>query len=201
MKLRILLLNIGSSQQRYQCWEWRIMCGRLHTSFPVFLFGWLRDSHFYPIWHSCGPLVMTSSNGKIFRVTGFLWGEFTGHRWIPFTKARATQSFDVFFDLRLNKWLSKQSRRRWFETPSRSLWRHCNVKLLALSGNLKWENCNIIFAPRDLCIGLTFSPSNLYGVLYCRSCRAEYRGIATCIDGYHVKATRKKSWHVIEMLE
>ena len=36
-----------------------------------------------------------------------------------------TRSFDVFFDLRLNKWLSKLSRRRWFETPSRSLWRHC----------------------------------------------------------------------------
>ena len=26
-----------------------------------------------------------------------------------------TRSFDVFFDLRLNKWLSKQSRRWWFE--------------------------------------------------------------------------------------
>ena len=37
-----------------------------------------------------------------------------------------TWSFDVYFDLRLNKWLIKQSRRRWFETPSRSLWRHCN---------------------------------------------------------------------------
>ena len=32
----------------------------------------------------------------------------------------------VFFDLRLTKRLSKQSRRRWFETPSRSLWRDCN---------------------------------------------------------------------------
>ena len=39
-----------------------------------------------------------------------------------------TQSFDVFFDLHLNKRLSKQSRRRWFETPSRSLWRDCNVQ-------------------------------------------------------------------------
>ena len=39
-----------------------------------------------------------------------------------------TRSFDVFFDLRLNKRLSKQSRRRWFETPSRSLWRNCNDK-------------------------------------------------------------------------
>ena len=35
-------------------------------------------------------------------------------------------SFDVFFDLCLNRRLSKQSRRRWFETPSRPLWRHCN---------------------------------------------------------------------------
>ena len=37
------------------------------------------------------------------------------------------RSLDVFFDLHLNKRLSKQSRRWWFETPSRSLWRHCNV--------------------------------------------------------------------------
>ena len=38
-----------------------------------------------------------------------------------------TQSFDVFFDLRLNKRLSKQSWSWLFETPSRSLWRHCNA--------------------------------------------------------------------------
>ena len=38
-----------------------------------------------------------------------------------------TRSFDVFFDLRLNKWLSKQSGRRSVETPWLSLWRHCNV--------------------------------------------------------------------------
>ena len=36
------------------------------------------------------------------------------------------RSFDVFFDLHLNKRLSKQSRRWWFGTPSRPLWRHCN---------------------------------------------------------------------------
>ena len=54
------------------------------------------------------------------------------HRWVTggFPSPRpVTRSFDVFFDLRLNKRLSEQSRRRWFETPSRSLWRHCNVKL------------------------------------------------------------------------
>ena len=31
--------------------------------------------------------MITSSNGNIFRVTGPLWGEFTGYRWIPPTKA------------------------------------------------------------------------------------------------------------------
>ena len=34
-----------------------------------------------------GHNMMTSSNGNIFRVTGHLCGEFTGHRWIPHTKA------------------------------------------------------------------------------------------------------------------
>ena len=38
-----------------------------------------------------------------------------------------TRGFDFFFDLRLNKRWSKQSRRRWFETQSRSLCRHGNV--------------------------------------------------------------------------
>ena len=37
-----------------------------------------------------------------------------------------TRSFDVFFDLRLNKRLSIQSWDWWFETLSRPLWRHCN---------------------------------------------------------------------------
>ena len=38
-----------------------------------------------------------------------------------------TRSFDVFFNLCLNKRLSKQSWSWWFETPSRSSWRHCNI--------------------------------------------------------------------------
>ena len=46
-------------------------------------------------------------------------------RWIPRTKATA-RSFDVFFDLRLNKRLRKQPWGWWFETLSWSLWRHRN---------------------------------------------------------------------------
>ena len=37
-----------------------------------------------------------------------------------------TRSFNVFFDLLLNKRLSKQSWGGWLETLSRQLWCHCN---------------------------------------------------------------------------
>ena len=47
-------------------------------------------------------------------------GEYSSHRPV-------SRSFDIFFDLRLNKRTNKQSRHKWFDTSSRSLWRHCKV--------------------------------------------------------------------------
>ena len=41
-----------------------------------------------------------------------------------------TRTFDIFFDLRLTKRLSKQSRRWLYKTLSRSLWRHCIAEKL-----------------------------------------------------------------------
>ena len=69
---------------------------------------------------------MTSSNGTFSTLLAIcvgnspVTGEFLAQRPV-------TRSFDVFFDLRLNKRLSKQSWGWWFETPWRSLWRHRNV--------------------------------------------------------------------------
>ena len=69
--------------------------------------------------------MMTSSNGDISALLALcagnspVTGEFPSQRPV-------TRSFDVFFDLRLNKRLIKQSRRGWFETPSHPLWRYCN---------------------------------------------------------------------------
>ena len=74
---------------------------------------------------------MTSPNGNIFRVIGPLCGEFTGPRWIPHTKASDAELW-CFFDLRLNKRLSKQSWGWWFETLSHPLWRHRNGNLYYL---------------------------------------------------------------------
>ena len=77
--------------------------------------GYYGNSPWYPTHY-----MMTSSNGNIFRVTGPLCGEFPSQRPV-------TRSFDVSLICALNKRSSKQSWGWWFETPSRSLWRHCNV--------------------------------------------------------------------------
>ena len=49
-----------------------------------------------------------------------------------------TRSFDVFFDLRRNKRLSKRSWGWWFKTPWHSLWRHCNYIKMQFSVLFDW---------------------------------------------------------------
>ena len=56
-----------------------------------------------------------------------------------------TRSSDVSFHLRLNKHLKTQSRGRWYETPSCSLWRHRNEKQIRLMSNsLVWVTTCIL---------------------------------------------------------
>ena len=83
--------------------------------------------------------MMTLSNGNIFRVTGHLCGEFTGPGEFP-TQRPVTWSFDVYFDLRPNKRLSKQSLGWWFETLSPPLLRHRNAFTI---GVWEWINTPI----------------------------------------------------------
>ena len=67
--------------------------------------------------------MMTSSNENFFRIAGRAGNSpVTGE--LPAQRPVAWSS-DVFFDLRLNKRLSTQTWGWWYETPSRSLWRHC----------------------------------------------------------------------------
>ena len=49
-----------------------------------------------------------------------------------------TRSFDVYFDLRLNKRLSKQSWGWWFETLPRLFWHHSNES--QSFNNIRWES-------------------------------------------------------------
>ena len=62
-------------------------------------------------------------------------------------------SFDVFFDLHL----SKQTRRRWFETLSRSLWRHCNVPAIVLDLEYCVEDYHCYIASCGLFFQLCFT--------------------------------------------
>ena len=75
-------------------------------------------THRFPIF------MMTSSNGNVFCVTGPLCREFTGHRWIPLTKASYAKLWCFLWPA--PEQINNQDA-VWFETPLRSLWRHCNV--------------------------------------------------------------------------
>ena len=65
------------------------------------------------------------------RYWSFVWGI----HWSPVNSPHKGQwRRALMFSLicGLNKRLSKQSWSRWFETPSRSSWRHCNVRALVM---------------------------------------------------------------------
>ena len=89
-------------------------------------------SHWYTIEDKlCYHTMIVSSNGNIFlHYWPFVRGIHRSlcDRWFP-SQRPVMWSFDVFFDLRLNKWLSKQSRCWWFEMPSWSLWHHRNATI------------------------------------------------------------------------
>ena len=52
---------------------------------------WTHERHLISHSHRWAIIMMTSSNGNIFCVTGPLWGESTSHRWISLTKACDTE--------------------------------------------------------------------------------------------------------------
>ena len=91
----------------------------------------------------------TSSNGDIFRVTDPLCGKSSVTDEFP-TQRPVTRSFGVFFDLRLNKRLSKRPRGWWFETPSWPLWRHDNAVT-----EIKYHDFTHGYISIDPCRGLS----------------------------------------------
>ena len=83
------------------------LCGHVRTWIVYLMTWWLHQMETF------------STLLAICAVNSPVTGEFPAQRPV-------TQSFDVFFDLHLNKWLSKQSWGWWFGAPSLSLWRHYN---------------------------------------------------------------------------
>ena len=69
--------------------------------------------------------MMTLSNGNLFRVTGPLWGESTGHRWIPLAKASDAELWCLLWSV------PEQTVEQTLETlviwdAIAPLWRHLN---------------------------------------------------------------------------
>ena len=95
----------------------------LRKVYLVYVYGW-----FSVLPPGALKLMMTLSNGNIFRVSGSLWGESNGHRGIP-SPMPLTRSFDIFFNVRLNNgWANSR-----YAGDLRRHGAHCDV-LLKLTG-------------------------------------------------------------------
>ena len=102
-------------------WSTGSTCGRRLSVVPIFAIASLAWIHAAPQnswWRH--PMETFSALLAICAGNSPVPGEFLGQRPV-------TRSFGVFFDLRLNKRLSKQSWGWWLETLSRPSWRHHNV--------------------------------------------------------------------------
>ena len=86
----------------------RCLCLSILSIYPAGLFPWIWWRHQMQTFSAL--LAMCTRNSLV-------TGEFSAQRPV-------TRGFDVFFDLRLNKRLSKQLWGWWFETLSHQLWRY-----------------------------------------------------------------------------
>ena len=70
-----------------------------------------------------------------------------------------TRSFGVFFDLRLNERLSKQSWGWWFETHSRPIWHHSNDIVIVSDSHHKEQVLQEPFPCHDAIIWCALAPN------------------------------------------
>ena len=117
--------------------------------------------------------MMTSSNGNILPR---YWPFVRGIHQSPVNSLHQGQWRGLWcflwsaVDKRLGKRLGKQSWGWWFETPSRSLWRHCNDKYeLGISTNLysmslRWNEEQLVCetSPRFPMMGYVFGPGGRF---------------------------------------
>ena len=114
---------------------------------------------------SSAPLAFCAGNSPV-------TGEFP-------TQRPMTQSFHIFFDLSLNKRLSKQSRRWWFETPSRALWHHCLTHTINIidTNDLKTQRYRY---------WLSFHKTNsAFGIVSLKIITFEYMGLLNFVVIYY----------------
>ena len=85
--MNLLLCKTSYTDMRFSSTPWWIFAVTHEWITSKVIFIVLFRTYSWDCWTPRPHTMMTSSNGNIFRVTGPLYGEFTDHRWIPFTKA------------------------------------------------------------------------------------------------------------------
>ena len=108
--------------------------------------------------YSVYQFIMALSNGNISAILYLCDGNPPVTGGFP-SQRPVARSVAVFFDLRMSTQLSKQSRRRWFETPSRSLWRHCNVQSFPMCYGLLHTQ-KLTHSVRNLLFGCSLKPTD-----------------------------------------
>ena len=123
-----------------------------------------------------------------------------------------TRSFDVFFDLRLNKRLSKHAWDCWIEKPSRSLWRLCNdffscfPHLRLMCCRITWygETYTGMVFTSEYCINYRLNHLNntaLFSVgICCVSGDNRYDSIHMAVDGMLIRDTLFTEEHCVHNL-
>ena len=105
-------------------WALKQFITRVHTLFSIYMTIYL-NLRWKVGGTKCSLCVLCEPAGLFdyFHIDGLLQAR---HNSRGLAQRPVTWSFDVSFDLCLNKQLSAQSRCRWFEMPSCSLWCYCN---------------------------------------------------------------------------
>ena len=148
-----------------------------------------------------GPLpafMMMLSNDNIYRVTRPLWEEPTDHEMD--SPDKRLWRWALMFSLSCAWRLRKQPRRRWFETPSRSLWRRRNVTdkyMINLSEPLFKMAFEKECTVRDVC-GLRLR-SSLFTYLWVRNCIPpnDISAIGPWSDGFTQLMAIALSWFCV----
>ena len=112
--------------------------------------------------------MMSSSNGNMFRVTGPLCGQFTGHRWIPRTNARFAELWCFLWSL-IMEYIRRLPQRNNVNNVCNPL----NVVLIPICSNHKNPFALVFNLPDKISLCTTWCTtkpcfSNMFVIFPCR---------------------------------
>ena len=119
------------------------------------------------------------SNGNIFRVTGHLWGEFTGHRWLPRTKGSDAELWCFLWSAPLICY--------WIETKDPGTWQIFNSswdQLILRRGSLPLVREDVICA--------------VFGIYYPTDTNALTKSVISTVDNY--TRVKYQAAHIVPLI-